>query len=198
MAQGRSTSVLQELFAARQVYVRSGPISHYVVLPRSLQIAVAIGLGVVLLWLALASYAAIAKHLETLAQARELARLESVTRTLRTTVEEARGSSAAARRTVAVAEVAAELSDARAARERARTLAEAAAGEAGELRQELALAHDQIRELKCDLARAEAARRAITGRIAELERGASPGQQEVAGVALAGQLMLADPGCPPR
>ncbi len=199
MPQGRrSTPVLQELFADRQVYVRSGLTSRYVMLSRSLQISVAIGLGLVVLWLGLASYAAIAKHLETLAQGRELARLESITKTLRTTVEDSRSTPAASPQAKVVPDLVAELSDARAARERAQTLADAAAGEADELRHELALAHDQIRELKCDLARAEAARRTVADRVAKLDGGKRPPVPDGAEVTLAGQLVLADPACPPR
>ena len=78
------------LFAARQVYVRSGPSSRYVSLSRPLQISVAAAWRLGLLWLGLASYAAVAKHLETLEQGRELARLESLARSLQSTVEEAR------------------------------------------------------------------------------------------------------------
>ena len=107
----------------------------------------------------LASYAAVAKHLEAIEQGRELARLESITKTLRTTVEESQSGPGAERQAEAVPDLVAELADAKAARDRAHTLAEVRAGEAAELRHELALAQDQIRELKCDLVEAKADRR---------------------------------------
>jgi hypothetical protein len=198
MPQGRrSTPVLQELFADRQVYVRSGLTSRYVALSRSLQISVTVALGVLMLWLGLASYAALAQHLQTLEQGRELARLESITKTLRTAVEEAQSAPAAARQAEAVPDLVAELADAQAARERAHTLAKASAGEAIELRHELALAQEQIRELKCDLVKAKTDRQAVADRIAKVEPGNDPPPDD-AGVTLAGQLVLADPACPPN
>jgi chromosome segregation ATPase len=62
-----------DLFAERQVHMRSGDESRYVVLSRPLQIGVAAGLLAVLALLAIASYNAISKHLETVAQQRALA-----------------------------------------------------------------------------------------------------------------------------
>ncbi len=189
----RSTPVLQELFADRQVYVRSGLTSRYVALSRSLQISVAVAVGVTVLWLVLASYAAVAKHIETVEQGRELARLESITKTLRTTVEESRNVQEEGPKATAVPDLVAEMADAKAARERALTLADARAGEAEELRHELALAHDQIRELTTELTQAEAA---------------GGGEFQVAGapaaptgpdpkLALPGPS-FPDPGCPAR
>ncbi len=199
MPQGRrSTPVLQELFAARQVYVRSGLTSRYVALSRSLQVSVAVGLGVLALWLGLASYAAIAKHLETLAQGRELARLESITKTLRTTVEQAQSVPEAGRQAEAVPDLVAELADAKTARDRAHTLAQAAAGEATELRHELALARDEIRDLRCDLARVETDGRAVADHRAAFAGPAGRRAADGAEVTLAGQLALADPACPPN
>ena len=184
----RSTPVLQELFADRQVYVRSGPTSRYVALSRSLQISVAVAIGVMVLWLVLASYAAVAKHLETVEQGRELARLESITKTLRTTVEESRSVQEADPKAGAVPDLVAELADAQAARERALTLADARAGEAEELRHELALAHDQIRELTTNLTQAEA------GRGAGISAAAAPAGPDPK-LALSAPS-LPDPGCP--
>jgi chromosome segregation ATPase len=62
-----------DLFAERQVHMRSGHESRYVVLSRPLQIGVAVGLLAILGLLATASYNAIAKHLELAAQERALA-----------------------------------------------------------------------------------------------------------------------------
>ncbi len=189
----RSTPVLQELFADRQVYVRSGLTSRYVALSRSLQISVAVALGVVVLWLALASYAAVAKHIETVEQGRELARLESVAKTLRTTVEESRTVEEAAPKAAAVPDLVAELADAKAARERALTLADARAGEAEELRHELALAHDQIRELTTEATQAQAVRGAAFQVAGVPAAPAGPDPK----LALPGP-QLPDPGCPAR
>lgn len=189
----RSTLMLQDLFVDRQVYVRSGPVSRYVTLSRSLQISVAVAIGVIALWLALASYAAVAKHLETVDQGRELARLESITRTLRTTVEESRSVRQANPKAEAVPDLVAELADARGARERALTLADARAAEADELRKELALAHDQIQGLTSELTQAKAERRA------EFLTAAAPAPPTNADgdPALPGPA-LPDPGCPAR
>ena len=150
-------------------------------------------LGVVVLWLALASYAAVAKHIETVEQGRELARLESVAKTLRTTVEESRTVEEAAPKAAAVPDLVAELADAKAARERALTLADARAGEAEELRHELALAHDQIRELTTEATQAQAVRGAAFQVAGVPAAPAGPDPK----LALPGP-QLPDPGCPAR
>jgi hypothetical protein len=62
-----------DLFAERQVHIRSGDESRYVVLSRPLQIGVAAGFLALLGLLAIASYNAVAKHLELVAQQRALA-----------------------------------------------------------------------------------------------------------------------------
>ena len=144
-----------ELFAPRQVYLRAGPASHYVALSRSLQIAVAAGMGAIALWLGLASYAAIAKHLETVEQGRELARLESVAKSLRASVEEAQGEQRAGGDARADAELVTEVAELKVGRERALMLADAAAGEADALRREVALAYERVRELELALLRSE-------------------------------------------
>jgi hypothetical protein len=66
-----------DLFAERQVHMRSGDESRYIVLSRPLQIGVAAGLLAVLALLAIASYHAISKHLETVAQQQALAEQEA-------------------------------------------------------------------------------------------------------------------------
>jgi hypothetical protein len=144
-----------ELFAPRQVYLRSGPASQYVALSRSLQIAVAAAMGAIGLWLGVASYAAIAKHLETVEQGRELARLESVAKTLRTSVEEAQGDQRANGAAAAEADLVSEVAELQDSRERALMLADAAAGEADALRREVALAYERVRELELALVRSE-------------------------------------------
>src|SRR4051794_1871891 len=85
----RRKGTFEDLFAERQVYLRSGLTSRYVVLSRPLQIGVAIGMGLVIAWLAVASYSSIAKHFEVASQTRELARLEGVNKSLRAAAETA-------------------------------------------------------------------------------------------------------------
>ena len=144
----------QDLFAARQIYLRSGTTSRYVNLSRSLQIAVTALAAVLALWLGAASYIAIAKHLQTVEQGRELARLEGIAQALRSAVEEAQEDQRPAGGAEANAEVVTELAEVRLGRARATLLAEAAAGEAATLRREVALASERIRELELDLVRA--------------------------------------------
>lgn len=144
----------QDLFAARQVYLRSGTTSRYASLSRSLQISVTAIAAVLALWLGAASYIAIAKHLQTVEQGRELARLEGIAKALRNAVEEAQEDQRPAGGAEANAEVMTELAEVRLGRARATLLAEAAAGEAATLRREVALASERIRELKLDLVRA--------------------------------------------
>jgi hypothetical protein len=145
----------EELFAPRQVYLRSGTVSQYVALSRSLQIAVVAGMAGVALWLGLASYAAIAKHLETVEQSRELARLESVAKSLRAAVEEAQGERRSNDDGGAGTAPVSEVAELERSRERALMLADAAAGEADALRREVALAYERVRELELALVRSE-------------------------------------------
>jgi hypothetical protein len=145
----------QGLFAPRQVYLRAGPTSHYVALSRSLQVTVAAGMAAIALWLGVASYAAIARHLETVEQGRELARLESVAKSLRASVEEARGAEITNDDPAADADLVTEVAELRDSRERALMLADAAAGEADALRREVALAYERVRELELALVRTE-------------------------------------------
>ena len=79
----RRSSRFDDLFAERQVYLRSGLTSRYVVLSRSIQIAATVGALLVLAGLALASYSSFAKHREVAEQGRELARLAGQQESLR-------------------------------------------------------------------------------------------------------------------
>jgi hypothetical protein len=69
-------SALGPWFAERHVYLRSGSHGHYVVLSRSLQIGVTLGVALVLAGLVAAGYNAIASHLHAGEQQREIGRLE--------------------------------------------------------------------------------------------------------------------------
>jgi DNA repair exonuclease SbcCD ATPase subunit len=72
----RRSSAFEDLFAERQVYLRSGLTSRYVVLSRPLQIAVTIGAGLVVAGLAFASYSSVVNHLEAAELRQELALAE--------------------------------------------------------------------------------------------------------------------------
>lgn len=84
----RRRSRLLDLFAERQVYIRSGLHSEYVVLSRALQIGVAIGCIAVVALLAIASYHAIANRFEVAAQQRALADLQATARAADQSAEE--------------------------------------------------------------------------------------------------------------
>lgn len=73
----RRSSAFENLFAERQVYLRSGLTSRYVVLSRPLQIAVTISLGLIVAGLAFAAYSSVVSHLEADQLRRELALAEA-------------------------------------------------------------------------------------------------------------------------
>jgi chromosome segregation ATPase len=73
----RRSSAFEDLFAERQVYLRSGLTSRYVVVSRPLQIAVTIGVGLIVAGLAFASYSSVVSHLEAAELRRELALAEA-------------------------------------------------------------------------------------------------------------------------
>lgn len=139
----RRSSAFEDLFAERQVYLRSGLTSRYVVLSRSLQIGATLAMVLVLAWLAFASYSAVSKHLEAAEQDRELARLAGANESLRAAAEAAPSPEEFAALSTRLPELTSALADAEAARARAQEMAEAASAEADELRRELALAETQ-------------------------------------------------------
>ena len=73
----RRSSAFEDWFAERQVYLRSGLTSRYVVLSRPLQVAVTIGIGLIAAGLAFASYSSVVSHLEAGELRRELALAEA-------------------------------------------------------------------------------------------------------------------------
>jgi chromosome segregation ATPase len=143
----RRRGIFGDLFAERQVYLRSGLTSRYVVLSRPLQVGVTIAMGLIIAWLAYASYSAVAKHFELAGQSRELARLEGVNKSLRVAAEASQSTEDLRGQAARVPELSSALSAAQAARDRAQSLTQAATAEADELRRELALAQDRIHEL---------------------------------------------------
>lgn len=143
----RRNGIFEDLFAERQVYLRSGLTSRYVVLSRPLQIGVTIAMGLIIAWLAYASYSAIARHFELAGQSRELARLEDVNQSLRAAAEAAKSTEELRAQAARVPELTSALSTAEAARKRAESLTQSTTAQANQLRQELALAQDKIHEL---------------------------------------------------
>ncbi len=146
-ATARRSGLFEDLFAERQVYLRSGLTSRYVVLSRPLQVGVAIAMGLIIAWLAYASYSAIARQIELAGQSRELARLEGVNKSLQVAAEASQSSEELRTQAAQVPQLSSQLQAAQAARERAQSLTKAATDEADELRRELALAQDRIHEL---------------------------------------------------
>ena len=73
----RRSSAFEDLFAERQVYLRSGLTSRYVVVSRPLQIAVTIGIGLIVAGLAFAAYSSVVNHLAAAELRRELALAEA-------------------------------------------------------------------------------------------------------------------------
>jgi chromosome segregation ATPase len=131
-------SLLDTLFAERQVYIRSGFDGRYVTLSRPLQISAALAIAAVAAWLALASYAAIVNYVEVRSQRETLTRLQSA------------GPAAAAA-----------LAEARTARERAERLAKAASAEASELQEALHVTDARIRDASEQVQRLESEREAL-------------------------------------
>lgn len=169
----RRSSLFQNLFAERQVYLRSGPASRYVVISRPLQIGVTLGLLLVLGWLAFASYSSVARHLEAVEQSREIARLEGVNKSLRTVAETAGDAEEARVAAEQVPQLQAELAEARAARVRAEQLAAASADEAEEMRRELGLVEQRLQEATARLAEAEAERETMNQQLEAAGAGAA-------------------------
>ncbi len=124
------TPAIRDLFAERQVYVRAGMTSRYVTISRALQISATLGVAMLVAWLGLASYAAVAKHLEAVAQGREVARLEAVTKALQAKIEAAQADRSAPA-VAPASDLALKLAEAKAARDRALTLTKASAAEIG-------------------------------------------------------------------
>jgi hypothetical protein len=149
-------SVLGELFAERQVYLRSRLGCHYVVLSRSLLIGVTLAMVLIVASIASISVGAVTTHLEGRAQKRELARLEGINQSLRAAIDAAGGQDALRRATDQLPTLSAELASVKKARARALELADAANAEVAELRRELSLAEDQIQDLEQALARIKA------------------------------------------
>jgi chromosome segregation ATPase len=141
------SGMFEDLFAERQVYLRSGLTSRYVVLSRSLQIGVTIAMGLIIAGLAYASYSAITKHFELAGQSRELARLEDANQSLRAAAKAAPSTADLRAQAARVPELTSALSAAEAARKRAEDLSKSATAQVDQLRQQLAAAQDRIHQL---------------------------------------------------
>jgi chromosome segregation ATPase len=144
----RRSSVFDDLFAERQVYLRSGLTSRYLVLSRALQIAATAGVLLLVAGLGLATYSSLAKHREVAEQSRALARLEEANASLRAAAEAATPPEEIAALTARVPELEMALAEAEAAQAQTQSAAEAARAETAELRRELTRAEERIRELE--------------------------------------------------
>ena len=141
-------ATLRNLFARRQVYVRDPVGSRYVTISGALQVAVTVTVVLLVAGLGVASVGAVATRVESIAQERELARLANVNKGLRAAVDAIGGLEALETAAAQLPKLNDQLRGAEAARTRALQLAEAATAEAAELRRELFLARDQVRDLE--------------------------------------------------
>jgi chromosome segregation ATPase len=165
----RRSSAFEDFFAERQVYLRSGSTSRYVVLSRPLQITVAVGAGLIVAGLAFASYGLVVNHLEAAELRRELALAEArigelsaarqadgpVTATTgaaedASTAQPAESESSAAQR---IAELARQLATADARADRLQGDLEAALADAAALRQAAETAEADRDDLQAEIAR---------------------------------------------
>lgn len=176
----RRPSLFQRLFAERQVYLRSGQDSRYVVLSRPFQIGVTLAILVVIGGLAFASYSAVANHLEAMERSRELARLEGVNKSLRAAAETPPANEEMRAAAEQVPKLEAALAEAQAARARAEELAEASAAEADELRRELQLAEERVQRVTESLAEAQDERDGLAEQLAA-QQGVAEGEGDGAG-----------------
>lgn len=161
----RRPSVLQRLFAERQVYLRSGTESRYVVISRSLQMGVTLFALLAIGGLAFASYSSIANHLEAAERSRELARLAGVNKSLLAAAEAARSSEDLRAAAEQLPELTVRVEEAEVARARAERLAQAKSDEAAELRRELELALERAEEASARVASLEAERDTLVGQL---------------------------------
>lgn len=161
----RRPSVLQRLFAERQVYLRSGSESRYVVISRSLQMGVTLVALLALAGLAFASYSSIVNHLEAAERSRELARLEGVNKSLLAAAEAVRSSEDLRAAAEQLPELTIRVEEAEAAREQAERLAQARSDETAELQRELDLAVQRAEEAFARVAALEAERESLVSQL---------------------------------
>lgn len=150
----------REWFARRQVYLRAGQDSQYVELSPLLQIGVALGFGVLALWLVGASYGAVAGFLGKSEQSELLTRLNSTEQALGDVTEE---------RDAALADVAriADLEEALAEAKAVAAEADSSANESEEtlaVKAELDQTQKQLEELHVRLSESKADQAALQAR----------------------------------
>ena len=148
----------RQWFARRQVYLRAGQDSQYVELSPLLQIGVALGFGVLALWLIGASYGAASNFLGKDKQAALLAKLDQTEQTL-VDVEQERD--AALEKSSAIADLEAELADARTS---AAEPSNRAADDTVALTTELEQTKAQLEELHLRLSESKADQAALQAR----------------------------------
>ena len=189
----------RELFAERQIYLRTGQGSRYVVLSRSLQLGVALGMLLLIGSLALASYGYLSSRFQAVGQdggrdgalatnagqlRQEIETLSSERDALRAEVDDL--TSAAQARDEEIARLSRELADSEAETERlsaalnggrfpsAGSNDELAAQQLADIKGSAEISDDEVLELKQDLAGAQAT---IAGLTADLEAaGARPAE----------------------
>jgi hypothetical protein len=189
----RQTPSWRELFAERQIYLRSGEGSRYVVLSRSLQLGVAIGMLVLIGSLALASYGYLSSRFQAVGQdgGRDGALATDAGQQLRQEVEALRAevdelTSAAQAREEEIARLSRELADSEAEVERlnaalsdggvpsAGSNDDLAARQLADIKGGAEMSADEVLELKQDLAGAQATIAGLTADLAAA--GAPPGE----------------------
>jgi predicted nucleic acid-binding Zn-ribbon protein len=164
-----------ELFAERQVYLRSGLTSHYIVLSRRLQIGVTVAIGLIIAATGWASYSAIVQHFQLAGQSRELARLAEVNSSLRATADAAPAAEQLQTQAVRIPELSSALAAAETERERAEA-------EVERLRRDLEAARKDLAALRQSAQTAEANAADLRAQLAELrpEAPAGDGAQTLA------------------
>jgi hypothetical protein len=192
----RQSPSWRELFAERQIYLRSGEGSRYVVLSRSLQLGVALGMLLLIGSLALASYGYLSSRFQAVGEdgghdgalatdaAQEIETLSSERDALRAQVDEL--TTAARARDEEIAQLSRELADSEAETERlnaalsdgrvpsAASNDDLAAQQLADIKGGAEISADEVLELKQDLAGAQAT---IAGLTADLEAaGARPAE----------------------
>ncbi len=148
-------------FARRQVYLRAGQDSQYVELSPLLQIGVALGFGVVALWLIGASYGAVSNALGEGKRASLIDQLNTTEQALGKTQQELDAALEDASRLAALE---AELAEAKAAVPEADTLSSDETGETPALRAELERTRKQLEELRLRLSESKSEQAAIQAR----------------------------------
>lgn len=162
-------SRFRDLFAERQIFLRTGQTSQYVVLSRSLQWGVALSAVLLVAGIGLIGYSALTSHLAVHQQARQISQLRAQNERLAVDAE-------AAKRLPLMA---ATLEQSELAAVEARQQAESAVAEVTDLMSEIKRAEAQIEDLRGRLSEAKAEQAALTARLEARGPDAAAGTAEV-------------------